>query len=50
MHGLHKFCDEHLILWFLLPQQTQFLPHIAQIEAIVERQVLIQYLFGPVWR
>lgn len=50
MHGLHKFCDEYLILWFLPPQQTQFLPHDAEIKAIIEREVLIQHLLGPVWR
>lgn len=50
MHGLHKFCDEHLVLWFLYPQQTQFLPHVAQIEVIVKRQILIQHLLSPVRR
>ena len=49
MHGLHQLPNQNLILGLFFGQQTQLLPHIPQIEAVVEVPVFSHYCLGPLW-
>ena len=49
MHGLQQLSDEHLVLRFFPPQQAQLLPHVTQVEGVVEGLVLVQNSLCPAW-
>lgn len=49
VHGLQQLRDQDLVLGLLLLQQAQLLPHVLQVEAVVQAQVLLYDLLGPLW-
>lgn len=49
VHGLQQLRDQDLVLGLLLLQQAQLLPHVLQVEAVIQAKVLLHDLLGPLW-
>lgn len=50
MHGLQQVTHQDFILWLLLLQQAQLLPHVLEVESIIKSQILVQDSLGSIWR
>lgn len=49
-HGLQQVTDQDLILWLILLQQAQLLPHVLEVESIIQSQILIHDCLSSIRR
>lgn len=50
VHGLQQVTDHDLILWLVLFQQAQLLPHVLEVESIIQSQILVHDSLGSIRR